>query len=137
MSNVFRLLVQNVIFLRLNLYNEVRILQTVSHPCIIKLEDVIDTPKFLFIVLELADGGELFDKIVEKSKVPEGDAKLYFYQICSAIEYLHAKVSNHSAGNRSSGHSDIQYSLLCRVSATVTSSPRTFSSARGKTLSLS
>jgi len=76
---------------RLNLYNEVRILQTVSHPCIIKLEDVIDTPKFLFIVLELADGGELFDKIVEKSKVPEGDAKLYFYQICSAIEYLHAK----------------------------------------------
>ena len=29
--------------------NEVRILRTVKHPCIINLEDVIDTPDFLFI----------------------------------------------------------------------------------------
>ena len=32
------------------------------------LEDVIDTPNFLFIVLELAEGGELFDKIIEKTR---------------------------------------------------------------------
>ena len=71
--------------------NEVRILQTVSHPCVINLENVIDTPEHLFIVLELAEGGELFDKIIERTKFNEVEAKLHFYQIASAIKYLHAK----------------------------------------------
>eukprot|EP00092_Neocalanus_flemingeri_P094274 GFUD01119867.1.p1 GENE.GFUD01119867.1~~GFUD01119867.1.p1 ORF type:complete len:515 (-),score=128.52 GFUD01119867.1:119-1663(-) len=71
--------------------NEVRILQSVSHPCVINLEDVIDTPDYLFIVLELAEGGELFDKIIERTKFNEVEAKLHFYQIASAIKYLHAK----------------------------------------------
>ena len=70
--------------------NEVRILQSVSHPCVINLEDVIDTPDYLFIVLELAEGGELFDKIIERTKLNEAEAKLHFYQIASAIKYLHA-----------------------------------------------
>ena len=63
-----------------------------SHPCVINLEDVIDTPDYLFIVLELAEGGELFDKIIEKTKLNEVEAKLHFYQIASAIKYLHSKV---------------------------------------------
>ena len=66
-----------------NMLNKVRILQSVNHPCITSLEDVIDTPNFLFIVLELAGGGELFDKIIE--------AKLHFFQIALAIKYLHFK----------------------------------------------
>ena len=74
-----------------NVHNEVRILQSVSHPCVINLEDVIDTPDFLFIVLELAEGGELFDKIIEKTKFNEDEAKLHFYQITSAIKYLHSR----------------------------------------------
>jgi serine/threonine-protein kinase Chk2 len=69
--------------------NEVRILQSVNHPCIINLEDVIDTPNFLFIVLELAEGRELFDKIIERTKLNEAEAKLHFFQIASAIKYLH------------------------------------------------
>jgi len=71
--------------------NEVRILQQVNHPCVIRLEDVIDTPEFLYIVLELAEGGELFEKIIEKTKFNEAEAKLHFYQMVSAIQYLHAK----------------------------------------------
>ena len=74
--------------------NEVRILQSVNHPSVIKLEDVIDTTDYLFIVLELAEGGELFDKIIEKTKLDETVAKLYFYQIASAIKYLHSKVGS-------------------------------------------
>ena len=50
-----------------NVLNKVWILQLVNHPCIISLEDVIDTPNFLFIVLELAEGGELLEKINEKT----------------------------------------------------------------------
>lgn len=71
--------------------NEARILQSVDHPCIIRLEDVIDTEDSLFIVLELAEGGELFDKIIEKTKFNEAEAKLHFYQIASAIQYMHKK----------------------------------------------
>ena len=44
-----------------NVLNKVRILQSVNHPCITSLNDLIDTPNFLFIVLELAEGRELFD----------------------------------------------------------------------------
>ncbi len=46
----------------------------------------------LFAVLELAEGGELFDKIIEKTRFNEAEAKLHFYQIASAIQYLHHKV---------------------------------------------
>ena len=72
--------------------NEVRLLREIDHPCVIKLEDVIEAANgMLFIILELAQGGELFDKIIEKSRLEEGEAKVYFYQLLSAIEYLHGK----------------------------------------------
>lgn len=72
-----------------SLMNEVKILKSVNHPCVIKLEDVIETEDNLFLVLELAEGGDCFDKIKEKSRFNEEEAKLIFYQIASAIEHLH------------------------------------------------
>ena len=75
--------------------NEVKILQEVSHPNIINLEDVIDTKDYFYIILELAEGGELFDKIIEKSRLNETEAKLYFYQMASAISYLNSKNFSH------------------------------------------
>ena len=51
--------------------------------------DVIDTENNLYIILELAEGGELFDKILEKVKFNEKEAKLHFYQMVSAVQYLH------------------------------------------------
>lgn len=74
-----------------NVLNEVKLLKEIDHPCIIRLEDVIETDSELYIILELADGGELFDKIIEKTKFREEEAKLCFYQLLSAIEYLHSK----------------------------------------------
>jgi len=71
--------------------NEVKILKSVSHPNVINLVDVIDTPDYLYIVLELAEGGELFDKIIEKTRFNESEAKLHFYQMASAMQYLHSK----------------------------------------------
>ena len=67
----------------------------VNHPCIINLENVIDTPNFLFNVLELVEDGELFDKIIEKTKLNEDEAKLKFFQIASAMKYLHFKKIRH------------------------------------------
>ena len=79
--------------------DKVRNLQSANHPCIINLEDVIDTPNFLFIMLELAEGGELFNKIFEKTKLNEAEAKLCFFQIASAINYLHFKKFCHKELN--------------------------------------
>lgn len=45
--------------------NEVKILRAVDHPAIIRLEDVVETDSHIYIVLELAVGGELFDKIIQ------------------------------------------------------------------------
>ena len=71
--------------------NEVRILRKIKHPSIINLEDVIDSPDSLFIVLELAEGGALLEKIKDGKKLDEFEAKLHFYQIASGIQYLHSK----------------------------------------------
>ena len=45
--------------------NEVRLLESLNHPNIIRLEEVIDSPEFLVLVLELAEGGELRDQMIK------------------------------------------------------------------------
>ncbi len=75
----------------MSLKNEVKVMKAIDHPCVIRMEDTIDTVNTLFIILELADGGELFQKIVDTGPMPEDKAKLLFYQLLSAIQYLHSK----------------------------------------------
>lgn len=74
---------------------EVKILKAMKHPCIIGIEDVIDTPDTLYILLELVEGGELFDKVVSIEKYPESTAKLLFYQMVCACKYLHDQGITH------------------------------------------
>ncbi|KAL8577458.1 hypothetical protein ACOMHN_021910 [Nucella lapillus] len=74
---------------------EVRILKSMKHPCIIGIEDVIDTPETLYILLELVEGGELFDKVVSIEKYPEATSKLLFYQMVCACKYLHEQGITH------------------------------------------
>ncbi|XP_028396763.1 serine/threonine-protein kinase Chk2-like isoform X2 [Dendronephthya gigantea] len=66
--------------------DEVDILKKLDHPCIVKVFDVVDTPESFFIVLELVEGGELFDRVVSKSKLEERIAKLLFYQMLLAVK---------------------------------------------------
>lgn len=75
--------------------SEVKILKALKHPCIIGIEDVIDTPEVLYIVLELVEGGELFDKVVSLSQYDEPTAKLLFYQMVLACKYLHDQGITH------------------------------------------
>ncbi|CAK8683355.1 serine/threonine-protein kinase Chk2-like [Clavelina lepadiformis] len=77
-----------------DLMDEVKILQHLKHPCIIGMRDVIDTPDNLYIILEYAGGGELFDR-VKHGRLPEPLAKLYFYQMLSAVAYLHSNGITH------------------------------------------
>ena len=54
--------------------NEVQTMRAVKHPNCVGLFDVFDTKDELFLVMELVEGGDLFDRIVEKGKYPESDA---------------------------------------------------------------
>lgn len=75
--------------------NEVKVLKALKHPCIIKIEDVVDSPDVLYIVLELVDGGELFDKVVSIGQYDEPTAKLMSYQMVCAVKYLHDEGITH------------------------------------------
>ncbi|CDI80494.1 CAM kinase, SNF1 family, putative [Eimeria praecox] len=69
---------------------EIHILRAVRHPHIIHLLEILETASRLYLVMELASGGELFDFIVKRQRVDEGTARRLFRQILSGVEALHS-----------------------------------------------
>uniref|UniRef100_A0A8C8FGV5 Checkpoint kinase 2 n=1 Tax=Oncorhynchus tshawytscha TaxID=74940 RepID=A0A8C8FGV5_ONCTS len=65
---------------------EIQILQKIDHPCLIKTKDFFQTDDSYYIVLELMEGGELYDRVKSKQQIKEPIAKLYFYQMLKAVE---------------------------------------------------
>lgn len=61
----------------------------IRHPNIIQLYEIIETPKQLYLIMEYAQGGELFDYIVANHRVKEPEACNLFNQIIAGVEYLH------------------------------------------------
>lgn len=72
----------------LNVETEIEILKKLDHPCIIKIKNFFDAEDY-YIVLELMEGGELFEKVVGNKRLRESTCKLYFYQMLLAVQYLH------------------------------------------------
>lgn len=74
-----------------SLRTEVRIMKEARHPNVVRLFDVFESPRKVYLVLELLTGGELFDRIVNvyPSGYSERDASILIYKITSAIDYLH------------------------------------------------
>lgn len=73
------------------LEREVDILKRIQHKNIVAVKEIYETEKYLYLVMELATGGELFDSIVKRGKYSESDAALLVHQVVSAINYLHSK----------------------------------------------
>ncbi|ANB11823.1 AMP-activated serine/threonine-protein kinase catalytic subunit SNF1 [Sugiyamaella lignohabitans] len=67
---------------------EISYLRLLRHPHIIKLYDVIKSKDEIVMVIEFA-GNELFDYIVQRGKMREDEARRFFQQIISAVEYCH------------------------------------------------
>ncbi|XP_005096925.1 5'-AMP-activated protein kinase catalytic subunit alpha-2 [Aplysia californica] len=74
---------------------EIQNLKLFRHPHIIKLYQVISTPTDIFMVMEHVAGGELFDYIVKNGRLKEGEARQFFQQIISGVDYCHRHMVVH------------------------------------------
>ena len=70
---------------------EIHILTRVRHPNVIRLFEVIDSPRHIFLIMEHCSSGELFDFIVAQGRVKEDQACRIFHQILNGVDYFHNK----------------------------------------------
>ncbi|CAH3025008.1 unnamed protein product, partial [Porites evermanni] len=68
---------------------EIDAMKNLTHQHVCQLYHVIQTEEYIFMVMEYAPGGELFDYIVAKDKLREDEARGFFRQIVSAVAYIH------------------------------------------------
>jgi len=71
------------------LQREIDILKKLHHQNIISLKDVFDEKDKIYLVMELVQGGELFDQIVTRGTYSESDAANIVRQILDAVSYMH------------------------------------------------
>jgi len=72
-------------------HTEIDALRSLRHPSIIQLFDVYITDEKIFIVMELMEGGELFDYVVQKGTLTEDEAARIVRKVTSALVYMHTK----------------------------------------------
>ncbi|WJX82291.1 CBL-interacting protein kinase 2 [Trifolium repens] len=69
---------------------EISVMRLVRHPNVVELYEVMATKTKIFIVMEYAKGGELFNKIA-KGKLKVDVARRYFQQLISAVDFCHSR----------------------------------------------
>ena len=75
---------------REHLFQEVTCMKLVQHPNVVRLYEVIDTQSKLYLIMELGDGGDMYDYIMKhENGLDEKTAKHYFKQMIQAISYCH------------------------------------------------
>lgn len=73
------------------LLHEARMLRKIAHPAIVSVKDVYCNGAAFSIVMQLVEGGDLFDRILEREKYPEDDAREVMRNILPALAYLHER----------------------------------------------
>nr|GAT46733.1 CAMK/CAMKL/GIN4 protein kinase [Mycena chlorophos] len=74
---------------QLSLEREIVVMKLIDHPNIMRLYDVWETSSQLYLILEYVQGGELFEYLCKKGRLPTDEALGYFQQIIAAIDYCH------------------------------------------------
>mmetsp|Transcript_15054 Transcript_15054/g.46759 ORF Transcript_15054/g.46759 Transcript_15054/m.46759 type:complete len:487 (+) Transcript_15054:58-1518(+) len=74
-----------------DLLEEARMLRNLCHPAIVSVHDAYNEADSFAIVMQLVEGGDLFDRIVKRGRYPESDARDTMRNLLSALAYLHAR----------------------------------------------
>ncbi|KAJ1672439.1 hypothetical protein EV182_007175, partial [Spiromyces aspiralis] len=74
---------------------EIKTLSLLYHPHIVRIYDVVRTPRFTMIAMEHIPGGELLQYMRKHGRLKEWEARYFFRQIVSAIDYCHSNCVIH------------------------------------------
>ena len=77
-------------YLKKFLPREIAVMKQLNHPNIIGLNEAIETSSRIFLVMDMADGGDLLDYIKTNGAISENEARSFFRQLVVASEYLHS-----------------------------------------------
>ena len=66
-------------------------MQNLKHPHIVEMKEVFVNNATIYLVMELAEGGELFAKLAEEGKFSEEKARKYFQQLITAVDFCHSQ----------------------------------------------
>ncbi|XP_078055089.1 serine/threonine-protein kinase SIK3 homolog isoform X4 [Mustelus asterias] len=73
------------------IFREVQIMKMLRHPHIIRLYQVMETERMIYLVTEYASGGEIFDHLVAHGRMAEKEARKKFKQIVAAVHFCHCR----------------------------------------------
>nr|GMD54453.1 3-phosphoinositide-dependent protein kinase 2-like [Ipomoea batatas] len=66
------------------------VLDQLDHPGIVRLYFTFQDTFSLYMALESCEGGELFDQITRKGRLPEDEARFYTAEVVDSLEYIHS-----------------------------------------------
>ena len=68
---------------------EIEISMKLKHENLIRVEDIFETCSHVFVIMEMMQGGELFDYVIEHSNLKESEASAIIKQVASALKFMH------------------------------------------------
>lgn len=75
---------------RRNVEREVEIMRELQHPRLIQLYDAFENGKMMYVILELIEGGELFERVIDDDFIlTEKSCTVFMRQICEGIGFIH------------------------------------------------
>lgn len=75
-----------------NVEREIDIMRTLQHPRLIQLYDAFEKDKTMVVILELIEGGELFERVIDDDFIlTEKSCTVFMRQICEGMEFIHSK----------------------------------------------
>lgn len=82
----------SLMVIRVAVRRELKIMQLVTHPHVVRLYEIIETPSDIYVVMEYVESGDLFDYIVLHGRLHEDDARHFFQQVnlepAPAVSYI-------------------------------------------------